>query len=154
MLNLVTSFYLIVALASSDLQLSRQYVRSQQRYLVRQWHAWIQSRSRFNSQSSALCQQRGDRVLLRLRHTAAKISRPTVLVVGGSARTFALLAAATRPLRRICGSEELRQGRTRRRRHRHRILRNSSRLWPGLSSRYGNPQHFCHVSSEKLTFRK
>lgn len=116
------------------MQLRRQYVRPQQRHLVRQWHTGVQGRGGLDPEGSALSQQRGDGVLLGLRHAAAEIPRPAVLVVG-RARALALLAAAARSLRRVRGGEQLRQRGTRRRRHRHRILRHSSRLGPGLSSR-------------------
>lgn len=117
------------------MQLSREYVRSQQRHLVRQWHTWVQGRGRFDPEGSALGEQRGYRVLLRFRHAAAEISRSAVLVVSGGARALAFLAAAARPLRRVRSGEQLRQRGTRRRRYRHRVLRHSSRLRSWLSSR-------------------
>jgi len=133
-------------------QLCCEYIRSQQRHLMRQWHTWIQGRGWLDPQCSALSQQRRYRILLRLRHAATEIPRPTVLVVGGGARALAFLASAARSLRRICSGEQLRQGRTRRRGHRHRILRHSSRLGSRLPSRCDSQKRSLESNTNQRLF--
>lgn len=112
---------------------------------MRQWHAGIQAGRRLDSQGSALSQQRGDGVLLRLGHAAAQVPWPTVFVMSG-ARAFALLASAAWPLRRISRGEQLRQRRTRRRWHGHRVLWHSPGLRSGLSPRCSTIQRFRFTS--------
>lgn len=100
-----------------------------------QWHTGVQRVRRFDSQGSALSEQRGNRVLLRFRNAATQVPWPAVLVVG-RACALALLAPAARSLRWIGGGEQLRQRRARGCRHRHGVLRHPSRLRSWLSSRY------------------
>lgn len=133
--SIILSFYLtlLVTLAGGrGVKLGGQYVRPEQRDLMRQRYVRIERRRRFYAQCSALRQQRRHGVFLRFRYPATEVPRPAVLVMGR--RALALLAAAARPLRRIGCGEKLRERRTRRRRNRYRILRHSSRLRARLSS--------------------